>query len=221
MAPLLDQVYKLAQLEAFDVDAYVRELGAELPAGEGMAELEARDAALRGALDAIDAFAARAMKLRLEHGLAADGTIEPPLRKVLAGTIVGYAGDLDRLRRRVHDIVVRMDPRGAAATTDLVVDAAAAVLGLRDRLRDGVFELARDGASAALPAVTRVAKERAVDDPVRQKRSAARRDLEAIVARPEHIATAPWAQRLAALPAMMDEPDAEEAPSRWDLLELD
>jgi hypothetical protein len=69
-------------------------LAEELPSAATLAELEARDAARAGALVRIDAMIARAMRIRLDHALAADTSIGAPTRSVFASTIVGYAGRL-------------------------------------------------------------------------------------------------------------------------------
>src|SRR5262245_54845381 len=110
---LLDAVQSLGQIESFDADAYAARLVEELDGGPvTLASLEASDEALRAAFGAIDAFATRCMKIRLDHLLAGDTSVAPPLRKVLAGTVTNYAGDLGLLRERVLSVAVRVDPRG-------------------------------------------------------------------------------------------------------------
>lgn len=223
-AQVLDAIHALAKLEAFTPDAFLAPLADELaalPAASTIEDLAARDDVLRAALAAIDAFTARAMKIRLDHVLAADTAIPPPTRKVFATTIIAYADNLGALAERVRDIAARVDRRGADATADGVVAAARASLGLRDDLRAGVLAHARDLAAAALAHATARAKDPGLDDAVRLKWSAMRRDLEAIVARPEHVAAAPQADRLAALPPLLDEAEREPERSFGELLELD
>jgi hypothetical protein len=219
---VLDEVHALARLDAFDPEVYLARLAGELPAEAAtIDELAARDEQLRGALSAIDAFAARAMKIRLDHALAADNSIPAPTRKVFAGTVLSYATSLDTLRERVRDVASRLDPRGAAATADLVVAAAQATLGMRDALRAGVLARARSFAEAALPAAVARAKDLGTDDKLRERWSAVRRDLETIALRPEAIAAASHADRLAAWPALLDEPQPEPERTFGELLELD
>src|SRR5262245_20470965 len=117
---ILDQAYSLARLEALEAEpgAYAEQLAAELPAATTLAELEARDALLIAALGQIDAMIARAMRIRLDHALAADGSIAPPTRSVFSHTIVGYARRLPLLAERARDVAAR----GGAADPDHVAD---------------------------------------------------------------------------------------------------
>ncbi|MBA2538400.1 MAG: hypothetical protein H0V17_02090, partial [Deltaproteobacteria bacterium] len=69
---LLDAVQSLAAIDALDPRRYAEAVVAESPAAATIAELEARDAYLTGALLAIDDVIARVMKIRLEHALAHD-----------------------------------------------------------------------------------------------------------------------------------------------------
>ncbi|MEJ7599483.1 MAG: hypothetical protein WKG01_16365 [Kofleriaceae bacterium] len=101
-----------------------------------------------------------------------------------------------------------------------VVEAARQVLALREAIRDGVLELAREQARVAIPLADQHARDRMRNDAERRRWSAMRRDLEAIAADPAHLATAPLAARLAALPEQLDEPAPPE-PSLAELLELD
>jgi len=218
---LLDELQSLARLEVFDPGVYLARLDEELGTAATIAELEATDAALREALASIDALAQRAMRIRLDHALAADSSIPVPTRKVFAGTVVAYADDLERLRTRARDISVRAAPASADAVAAVVVDAARATLELRAELGHGVLALARARAESALPLSQAAARDRHADDAVRMRWSAIRRDLEAIVDRPTRIAEAALADRLAALPPLLDEPEPERELTRGELLELD
>lgn len=221
---VLDAIHAIAKLDTLSPDAYLEPLAAELdalPAPTTIDGLAAHDDRLRAALAAIDAFTARAMKIRLDHALATDTSIPPPTRKVFAATIIAYAADLNALGERVYDIAARVDRRGAEATAGAVVAAARTVLGLRDDLRAGVLARVRDLATAALPHATARAKDPALDDAVRQRWSAVRRDLETSAAHPEHIAAAPHADRVAALPPLLDEIEREPEKTFGELIELD
>src|SRR4051812_39384291 len=100
---LLDEVHRLAQLDGFSVGGWGARLAEELGAEpiDTLAELEARDTGLRAAVAAIDAFAPRAMRIRLDHALERDTSIQRPFKVYLASAIGSYAGDLELLRRRV------------------------------------------------------------------------------------------------------------------------
>jgi hypothetical protein len=219
----LDQVYSLAGFErlANDPRAYLDPLAEALGAADTLEALAARDDQLVAALAAIDAMTARAMRLRLDHALAADASLAAVTRNVFATTIVKYARALDLLAERVRDAAARGGARDPDAVAQAVVGAARAVLDLRDRLRIGVLELARSVAAAAIEAADRRARDRRLDDPTRVRWSGARRALEAIAADPSVIVTAAWRDRLAALPAQLDEPAAEREPSFADMIELD
>jgi hypothetical protein len=220
---ILDQACSLARIAALEADpaVYVDQLAAELPGAATLAELEARDAAAVAALGQIDALIARAMRIRLDHALASDTSIGAPTRSVFASTITGYAGRLSLLEQRARDVALR----GRAADPDLVaesvVEAARAALALRAALRTGVLALIGDVARAAIPEADRRARDRGLDEPVRRRWSAARRDLEAVAADPERVLTAPMAARLGALPDQLDEPEPGREVSFADLLELD
>jgi hypothetical protein len=220
---ILDQACSLARIAALEADpaVYVEQLAAELPGAATLAELEARDAAAVAALGQIDAMTARAMRIRLDHALASDTSIGAPTRSVFASTITGYAGRLSLLEQRARDVALR----GRAADPDLVaesvVEAARAALALRAALRTGVLALIGDVARAAIPEADRRARDRSLDEPVRRRWSAARRDLEAVAADPERVLAAPMAARLGALPDQLDEPEPGREVSFADLLELD
>jgi hypothetical protein len=211
---LLDQLQSLGRLEALEADAYAGALAAEL-----VDEVAARDAQLADALARIDALAERAMRLRLEHALADDPAIAAPTRRVFAATVVGYADRLELLATRAHHVAARSpDPEGVATT---VVDAARATLAMRVALRGPVLALvARVAAASAADADVR-ARDRRLDAATRTGWSALRRELEAVAAQPERVATAPFAARLAAWPPQLDEPDPASEPTFADMIELD
>jgi hypothetical protein len=208
---LLDAVHSLGQVESFDADAYAGRLADELAGTPfSLATVEATDEALRSALGAIDAFSTRCMRIRLDHVLAGDTSVAPPLRKVLAGTVTNYAGDLGVLRERVLSVAVRVDPRGAEATADRVVATAQRVLDDRAALYDRVLDLARQLAGARVDEARTRARDRHAEEPVRRKWTAALRDLEQVVERPARIIEARWSDRVARVVGP-DEP-IEEAP---------
>jgi len=220
---VLDHIRSLARLEALEAEpgTYAERLAAEQSPAATLAELEARDAGLAGALGDIDAMIARAMRIRLDHALATDSSIGAPTRSVFASTIAGYAGRLPQLAQRARDVAVRggaADPDGVA---DAVVDAARAVLGLRDALRAGVLDLVRALAAAAAPGADQRARDRNLDEPARRRWSAARRDLEAVAADPERVCTAAMTARLDAMPDQLDEPAPGRELTFADMLELD
>ena len=220
---VLDRAYSLAGIAALEAEpgAYAEALAAELAPAATLAELEARDAALVGALGQIDAMIVRAMKIRLEHALAAEPSIAAPTRNVFAHTIVGYADRLSLLEDCARDVAARgraADPDAIAAA---VVEAARSVLALRAAVRAGVLALIRDLAHAAAPDADRRARDRNLDEPVRRRWSAARRDLEAVAADPARVLAAAMPARLGALPDQLDEPDPEREVTFADMLELD
>jgi hypothetical protein len=140
---VLDQAYSLPRIDALAAEpgVYAERLAEELPSAATLAELDARDAALAGALGQIDAMIARAMRIRLDHTLAADTSIGAPTRSVFASTIVGYAGRLSLLAERARDVAVRGRAGDPDAVAQAVINAARAVLDLRDGLRAGVLAL--------------------------------------------------------------------------------
>lgn len=212
---ILDAVHGLAQVDAFDPEAYAARLAEEVGVGGAgggltMATLEASDEALRGALGAIDAFSGRCMRIRMDHALAGDTSVGTPLRKVLAGTVTNYAGDLGLLRERVLSVAARVDPRGAEATAERVVGTAQGVLDERAGLYDRVLAIAKQLASERIAPARQAARDRHAEEPVRRKWTAALRDLEQVAERPARIIEAPWSQRVATVVGP-DEP-IEEAP---------
>jgi hypothetical protein len=220
---LLDQIHSLARIEALEAEpgGYADRLAAELPAAATLTELEARDAALATALRQIDAMIARAMRIRLDHRLAADASIGAPTRSVFASTIVGYAGRLPLLAQRARDVAERGRAADPDQISEVVLDAARSVLALREAVRGGVLALIRALAEPAIPEADRRARDRHLDEPARRRWSAARRDLEAIAVDPERVLVAPMATRLAALPDQVDEPAPERELTFADMIELD
>jgi hypothetical protein len=218
---VLDQVYTLARIEALEAHpgAYAEALATELAPAATLTELEARDAALFGALAQIDAMIVRAMKIRLEHALADEPSIAGPTRNVFAHTIVGYAGRLSLLEERALDVAVRARAANPHATAQAMVAAARSVLALRAAVRAGVLALIRDLANVAAPEADRRARDRSLDEPVRRRWSAARRDLEAVAADPERVLGGAMAARMAALSEQLDEPEREITFA--DMIELD
>jgi hypothetical protein len=216
---VLDQLHSIAALDAFDPASYAGELA--LPDAATLAELEALDATFATALAAIDTMIARAMRLRLEHALAADTSIGPPTRRVFATTVVGYANNLALLAERARDVAARGGAADPDAIARAVTHAAGMVLALRDAIRSGVLDLIRTRASAAIAGADRNARDRTLDDAQRKRWSAARRDLEAVAADPGRVAVAPMSTRIAALPEQLDEPAAEPEVTFADMIELD
>ena len=218
---VLDQVSSLAHLDAFEPGGYAEQLAAEVPAAATLAELEGRDAFLADALAQLDAMIARAMRMRLEHALAADTSIGTPTRKVFATTVVGYAGDLGLLAQRARDVAARGGAADPDAVAAAVTAAARAALDLRDATRAGVLALIRDLAAASVAEADRRARDRSLDEAIRRRWSAARRELEALAADPARVAAAPMAARLASFPDQLDEPAPEREVTFADMIELD
>ena len=218
---LLDAVVTQARLEELEVDAYRDQLADEI-AGHDTSEagFAARDAGLVAALVSIDAFAARAMRIRLEHALSHEPALGASLRATLAATVVDYADDLGRLAQRTALGVQRAAPARTAELASAVVAEAEGALDLRDRLRAAVLGLARALAAAVLPVARAAASDRSADDSTRARWSSIRQELEAIVAGPVRLAAAAWAARVATH-APIDELPAVVEPSFADLIELD
>jgi len=219
----LDQVQSLARIEALEgaPGAYAELLEGELGELETLEGLEGRDAQLGHGLGQVDAMIERVMRLRLEHALAADGSIAAPTRKVFASTVVGYAGRLALLEARAREVAARGGAAEPAEVAEAVCEAARAALALRAEVRGGVLAMIRRRAAAALPEAERAARDRRLDDGTRRRWSAMRRELEAVSSEPERVAAGPLAARLAAWPEQLDEPEVEREPTFADMLELD
>lgn len=220
---LLDEVQRLAQIDAFDPAAFSHQLRDEL-AGEPAATLDdlaARDDLLRGVAHAIDGFAQRCMRVRLEHLLADDRALQPPFRAYLAARFADYAADLAPLHDRVASTAARTDPARAHSLADAVVDAARTTLTLRDHLRADLFAFAATLSLASVPAALAAARDVYAPDATRLAWSAARRVLESTAANPAQLADTPWSTRLKAQPPFLDEIDQQPAHTREELIELD
>ena len=142
----LDRAHSLAQLDALAAEPGVvaSELAADLPPATSLTDLAARDALFAEVLAQIDAVAVRAMKLGLDHELAADTSIGPPTRNVFAQTIVAYATNLPLLAERARDVASRGRAAAPEQVAERVVGVARSVLALRDALRAGISPLHRD-----------------------------------------------------------------------------
>jgi hypothetical protein len=213
---MLSRLHTRAALEAFRVDEYV----VEVPAAATLAELEARDAVFAAALAEIDDAMTRVMRIELDHALADDTSIAAPTRKVFAGTINSYANNVELLASRARDVAARGRGPDVETVVDAVAGAATRTLSLRDALRAKVFERAVAIARDSLAEVDVRARDRKLDDGVRKKWSAWRRELEAIASDPMRV-TAAIAERLASWPEQIDEPAPEAEVTFADMIELD
>lgn len=219
---LLDEVNRRAQLEALPGAGYATRLAEELAApAADLAALDARDAGLRAALAAIDVFAKKAMRIHLDHALADDRVLQRPFRTYLANEVLAYHGRLELLRERVLGSVGRVaEPAAAAAAAREIVEAARAVHELRAALWEQVLALVRSLAEEALPVAAAAARSPQVSDDERRRWSAMRRDLEQQIAEPTHVAAAPLAARLAALPVVDEPVDRPPEPTLGELIEM-
>lgn len=213
---MLSRLHTRAALEAFKVDDYA----VEVPAASTPAELEARDGVFGAALAEIDEAMTRVMRIELDHALADDTSIAAPTRKVFAGTINAYANTIDLLASRARDVAARGRAPDVEAVVSAVSDAATRTLALRDALRAKVFDAAMATARDSAGEADTRARDRKLDDAVRKKWSAWRRELEAIAADPARVTT-PIAARLASWPEQIDEPDPEAEVTFADMIELD
>ena len=219
----LDRVHSLPHLEALEGEPGVvaGRLAAELPVATTIPELEARDMLLADTLGQIDAMIARAMRLRLDHGLAADSSLGAPTRNVFSLTIASYHGRLAVLEDRARDIATRGRSPDPERIGQIVVDAARRALDLRDAVRGSVLDLIRQVAQATVPEADQRARDRKRTEPERRRWSAVRRDVEAVAIDPERVLAGPMSGRIAALPVELDEPLPEPEPTFKELLELD
>lgn len=219
---LLDQVQSLARIAELEADprAYADRLASEIASADTLAELEQRDELLRRVLGQLESMIERVMRIRLDNALAGDTSIAIPTRKVFAATIAGYAERIELLASRARDVAERggaPDPDRAAAN---VVEAARATLALRNGVRNPVLALIRELAAAAVPVADRNARDRQLDEPVRRRWSAARRELAAVAGDPQRIVASSLAARIAAWPEQLDEP-AEDEATFADMIEID
>jgi|GEM_PF-1472269 len=219
---LLDEVHRLVQLDALEASDFGARLADSLGGRQAatLADLEVQDAGLRAAVAAVDGFAQKAMRIRLDNALDQDNSIQRPFRVYLASAIGTYAGDLELLRQRVYDAAVRVDPRGAADTAAVVVEAADRVLALHVALRAEVLYLARALAEVAVPVAHHAARDRHREDAERTRWSAVSRDLALVIAQPARVLTAALADRCKALPELIEPADEPPEPTRGELIEL-
>lgn len=220
---LLDEVQRLPQVEAFDPDGFLAQLRAEIAAETvtTVDDLALRDGVLRGVLAAIDGFAGRCMRIRLDHLLIDDRSIGGPFRLWIGNAVATHAGDLAIIHERVAATVARVHPYAARATADAVLAAAEQVVAVRATLRAGLFAFARELAAAFLPTALAAARDVWSPEPVRLRWSAARRVLAQIAAHPALIAEAGFEAHLAAQPKLLDEVDQQPQFTREELIELD
>ncbi|MFN0246033.1 MAG: hypothetical protein ACKV2T_03940 [Kofleriaceae bacterium] len=217
----LDRAHSLAQLDAVDPASVLADLEADTPAARSIPELEERDAFLTAALDAFDTLAVRAMKVRLEHALVADGSFGPPTRNVFAQTLVSYADNVGLLAERARDIAARGRSPSPDHVADLVAGAARATLDQRAALRDGVLDLVRRLAKASTTDADKQARDGTLDETIRKRWSAVRRDLETLAVQPAAISAAPMAKRVAAWPDQLEEPTPVREATLAELIEID
>ena len=220
---LLDRVHSRTAIAELDAEEHKRLLASDVGANTdvSLAELEHRDDVLRQAIADIDDFATRVMRILLDHALAEDTSIPTPTRKVFASTIAGYAHDVSVLEQRARDIAARGGARDPAAVASSVVAAANTTFAVRGGLISSVLQLAHDLAQASVVEADKRAKDRTLDEPSRKTWSAARRELEALVADPARLALAAWSGRLADHPEQLDEPPPEAEKTFADMIELD
>lgn len=218
---LLDQLQSMPRIEAFDPALYASHLASELPGAETLADLEAGDVRLRDALAAIDAATERVARIRIDHALADDTSLPAATRKLFATTVLSYADRLELLAARAQDAASRGGSIYPADVAYRLTDAARAAITLRVSARDAVLALVRSQSAAALPIAAAHARDRRLDDAVRKRWSAARRDLEILASDPARITVAPLPARLAAWPDQIDDPDPANEPTFADMIELD
>ena len=212
----LSRLHTRAALEAFSVDDYA----VEVPGASTLSDLETRDAVFGAALAEIDDAMTRVMRIELDHVLADDTSIAPPTRKVFAGTINAYANNVELLASRARDVAARGRAADVESVVSAVTGAAARTLGLRDALRAKVFESAMTTARDSATEADARARDLKLDDAVRKKWSAWRRELEAIASDPTRV-TAPIAARLASWPEQIDDPAPEAEVTFADMIEID
>lgn len=203
------------------METYLDRLAEELGAPGDLSQLEAVDDHLRAALTAIDGLAGRVMRILLDRELGDDDAIPTATRKVFSATVLAYRDSLAVLEERARDTASRVNPGSGAALAARVISAAVTTLELHRRLRAAVLTLACDHAAAALALVRQAACDRSSEDATRRHWSAARRDLESIIAQPERVAQLRRRDRLAAFPALLDEPEPQRELTFAELIEMD
>ena len=137
---LLDEVVRITQVENFDGERYLDQLRTEVTLSDE-AGADSRDARIRAALAAVDRFACRLMRIKLDHLLDADTSVPPRFRTYLATRVLDYIGDLDGLRARVAQVATGVDRAGAIDTAEAVAGAADNVMATHARIREGVLAL--------------------------------------------------------------------------------
>ena len=218
----LDGIHSLSALAALDPGGHAAEVAASTPAAVTIAEIEARDAYLTGALGRIDDVVSRFMKVRLDHVLASDSSIGAPTRKVFAQTVASYATNLGGLAERVRDLATRGRSPDSEGIATAVVEAARATLADRDALRAGVLAHISALATIGVVQADHQARDATIGESTRRRWSALRRDFEVLVEQPEKIQAAPFAARVASWPVeQLDEPPAKPEVHPSDLIELD
>lgn len=218
---VLDQLQSISRIEGFAADGYVEQLAGELPAIAAIGDLEARDAQLRDALAAIDGAIERVARIRIDHALADDTSLPAATRKMFATTVLSYDGKLELLAARAQDAAGRGGSIYPADVAYRLTEAARAAIALRVTLRGGVLELIRTRSASTLPIAAEHARDRRLEDAIRKRWSAVRRDLEILADDPARISVAPMPARLAAWPDQIDDPDPASEPTFADMIELD
>ena len=221
---LLDQVYSLRELVAVDPLHFLARLG-DQPPPEPIVDLDELGAwldGLRGLLDEIDRFAAKAMRIRVDHVLD-PAPVTREFRVLIGTTVLGYAEDVPLLKRRVAAAIARHDAATAHRFAEEVGAVAEAVLALREELRRRLFDFLVERAQGLQPAARRASREPTRDARDQDRWRRARWDLEQIAARPDRLARAPFARRLGEAPGAEDEPaePPAEPEHRFWLLDID
>lgn len=146
---ILDEVQNIAALESLDPDRFVDAID-DLPQTSRLARSDENGPA-SALLGEIDRFAAKCMRIRMDHLTCA---LPPKIRLLFSATIVAYEREPSLLRGRIAGILGRADPANAASLTDQICDAAVRVLATRQALRLRVIDRAQRAprAGAAAPA---------------------------------------------------------------------
>ncbi|TMQ09073.1 MAG: hypothetical protein E6J90_16080 [Deltaproteobacteria bacterium] len=202
---ILDQAYSLPRIEALAAEpgVYAARLREELPSAATLAALEARDAALARALGRIEAMVA-AMRIRLDHALATDTSIgappaacSPRHRRRCGPAVAAHRASTRRRRAR---------PGGRSGRDRPGRDRCGASGPRPPRRRDGVLALtrARRGRPCRTPIAARAIASSTT--PSGGLKRDAPRDRGGRC-RPDRVAGAELAARIAAHPAQPDEPE--------------
>ncbi len=218
----LDDVYRLAQVEAFSAGPVLDGLSVEVAAlpAETIEELGAALDALADVMVDLDRFAQRIMGVWLTQSPALVA-VPAPLRTLVASTVISYEGKQALLRERVSAALQRNDRSTAEETTVELLRAAECVLAARAELRRGVLALARAAAEQRLPTVERMVANRALPTELRDRWLRARVDLRAVADAPAAILQGRFAERLHKMPPPPDDPVPESTINRVSLLDID